>query len=120
MKKYILKEKIEEVDWVVGEVKETNQDGDIRYAIRGVAWYVKSITLHLLLKSGTIEEVKEELPFSVDNPPKEGEKYWYVRTSNNIYYADWGGDDFDVWRLKTNNCFRTEKEAEDWRDNIMK
>ena len=65
------------------------------------------------------EEVEPKLsykPFS----PKEGEKYFYVDTwgdvSSDIYYSV---DSAYKWNAESGNCFRTEEEAEYYRDWLI-
>lgn len=43
---------------------------------------------------------------------EEGENYYYIGTGGHINWAKWGNSDFDNYRLKHNNAFHTEKEAE--------
>jgi len=43
---------------------------------------------------------------------EEGENYYYIGTGGHINWAKWGNSDFDNYRLKHKNAFRTEEEAE--------
>lgn len=68
-------------------------------------------------------DVKKELakknvklkPFSVDNPPKEEEHYFYVggeyelKVCNVLWFKE---DGTDISNLTQGNCFRTKEEAE--------
>lgn len=72
--------------------------------------------LLLALDGLSFEKKEEQKPFSVDNPPKEGERYWfigkhyegYLYTNHTVY----GDDIYDNNNLSQNNCFRTKEEAE--------
>lgn len=55
-------------------------------------------------------------PFSVDNPPREFDKYYFVLLNNQEYFfttfTSWRNRKIDKQRLSQNNCFRTREEAE--------
>lgn len=48
--------------------------------------------------------------------PKEGGKYWYINTD----WITWFNDSIDRKRHKMGNCFKTKKEAERKRKQILK
>lgn len=56
-------------------------------------------------KSKLQEKVKEQWP-------KEGDGYYFISDMGEVDFCDWVNDEFDKFRLKTNNVFRTESEAE--------
>lgn len=56
MTKYILKKKIEYIDWEVGEVLETDECGAVETKSE---YRILAIDLHNLLLNGTIEKVEE-------------------------------------------------------------
>lgn len=51
--------------------------------------------------------------------PKKYENYYYVGSDGHIYSADWIGNDDDLFRFNTGNCFKTEQEAIDFKENIL-
>jgi hypothetical protein len=52
--------------------------------------------------------------------PKINDTYWYVSDSGVIVYKKWKNDEYDQYRLKTNNVFKTEEEAKDRLNEIIK
>lgn len=50
--------------------------------------------------------------------PEIDEIYCYVNSNGNIDWAYWYNDEVDNWRYLTNNVFKTEKEAEEYRKKI--
>jgi hypothetical protein len=43
--------------------------------------------------------------------PEEDEGYWYTDSTGAIYCEQWGDQEYDKYRYKTGNIYRTEKEA---------
>lgn len=81
-----------------------------------------------------INELKqkiEELEKEVNSPesegikkgvrwkPEYGEKYYYLDDGGGINYAYWSNDNIDLFRFNTGNCFKTEQEAEDYKENLL-
>ena len=50
---------------------------------------------------------------------KVGDKYWCLDIYGNVVGGLWGGDNVDRYRLKTNNIYQTEKDAEEAYELIM-
>lgn len=50
--------------------------------------------------------------------PKKNEKFWIVNESGQVDWFLWSGDSSDDYAYKTNNCFKTEKEAKQHLNNI--
>lgn len=71
-------------------------------------------TLNELLLA--LDETPEQKPFSVENPPREFDKYYFVLLNNQEYlfttFTSWRNRKIDKQRLSQNNCFRTKEEAE--------
>ena len=81
-----------------------------------------------------IDELKqkiEELEKEVNSPefegikkgvrqkPKYGEKYFFVDSRGYIDYKFWEEIETDLFRFNTGNCFKTEQEAEDYKENLL-
>lgn len=60
------------------------------------------------------KHIKEYLGFKESKKwkPKEGEKYFYLDSSGTIDYDTYIKVDVDIYRVFTNNCFKTKEEAE--------
>ena len=58
-----------------------------------------------------IVEAPDLRPYSLENPPKHGERYWYMRFTGNPARTSWDDTGFDHDCLAIGNCFRTRKEA---------
>ena len=75
----------------------------------------------LILKSAgiTYVDVKKEVEkVKVKWIPKQGEKYYYIKTTGDVDFLYWDGHSHDNGRLTFNNCFRTREEAEEKLDKI--
>jgi len=79
-------------------------------------WIAETLNGLLLALDGlTFEKKEEQKPFSVDNPPKEEEHYFYVggeyelKVCNVLWFKE---DGTDISNLTQGNCFRTKEEAE--------
>ena len=75
-------------------------------------------------KDKIIKELQEKLAeaekIEVDEPkrwkPKDNETFWYVGYDGTVYNSDFG---FDYeWHYLTGNCFKTKKEAEEYKKQI--
>ena len=114
--KYILKEKIPFAKYEVGHVFETDFQGDISYEAEcdGTVSYdtIHPHEILLMVKAGILEEYDETFP-------KKGDVYWFIGSSSNIDWDNNEGLPKDTYRIKTNNCFRTQKEAEKKLKEIM-
>ena len=81
-----------------------------------------------------IDELKqkiEELENEVNSPEFEGvkkgirqmpeyeEKYFFVDSCGNIDYKFWEETETDLFRFNTGNCFKTEQEAEEYKENLL-
>ena len=83
----------------------------------------------LLSKIDEIEKQLEELKNQVNSIEFEGikkcvrqkpeyeEKYFFVDSS--IDYQFWEETKTDLFRFNTGNCFKTEQEAEDYKENLL-
>lgn len=45
--------------------------------------------------------------------PEYGEDYWHADLDGVLDYKPWTGDEFDLRRYNTGNCFKTQSEAEE-------
>ena len=81
-----------------------------------------------------IDELKqkiEELEKEVNSPefegikkgvrqkPEDGEKYFFINSFGEIYHNNWCDDYRDLCRFNIGNCFKTEQEAEDYKENLL-
>lgn len=51
--------------------------------------------------------------------PEINEIYYYLNSLGNICHKIWVNDGEDLFRFNTGNCFKTEKEADDYRENLL-
>lgn len=81
-----------------------------------------------------IDELKqkiEELEKEVNSPefegikkgvrqmPEYGKKYFFVNSRGYIDYKFWEKIETDLFRFNTGNCFKTEQEAEEYKENLL-
>lgn len=64
----------------------------------------------LSLSVGEVKENKLEFEFD--------DRYWSVNSDGEVFRAWWQNTFTDNFCLNTNNCFRTKKEAEQYKENI--
>ena len=108
--KYKLLKPIKGLDWKVGEEKEASRrDGGI-YAME-----IRGVDIALLEHCGFIEEVKE---WKADELNLDDE-YWFIDDFGLCKSSIWYNDDPDKFRLKTNNIFQSEADAEKRLKEIM-
>ena len=50
--------------------------------------------------------------------PQEGDDYYFLTSDDCIEEESWYGDEFDCFRYDIGNCFRTEEEAEWYREHL--
>lgn len=67
------------------------------------------------VNSPDFDEVKK----GVRQKPKVGERYFYVDSCGSIDYEFWQETETDLFRFNTGNCFKTEQEAEDYKENLL-
>ena len=106
----------------VGEELIANEDGFILTAGDSVDEYTRrgrciySETIAILLHLGFIEEVgavKEKFV------PREGEIYYCITDIGKIYYTK-NNTDHDKIKIGIGNCYRTEAEALEARERVLK
>lgn len=61
----------------------------------------------------------KEIKKSVRQMPKYDERYYYISDSGVIISTPWYSTDSDIFRFNTGNCFKTEQEAKDYKENIL-
>lgn len=61
----------------------------------------------------------EGIKKGVRQMPEYDERYYYIDDSGVIISTPWYGTDSDIFRFNTGNCFKTEQEAEDFKENIL-
>lgn len=74
-----------------------------------------------------LAEVKEQVNYielegikkGVRQKPKVGERYFYVDSCGSIDYKFWQETETDLFRFNTGNCFKTEQEAEEYKENLL-
>lgn len=62
-----------------------------------------------------IEGIKK----SVRQIPEVGDKYFFINSDGFIRWTIWHNNKFDLFRFNTGNCFKTEKEAEEYKENLL-
>lgn len=112
MKKYKVLRAWEGVE--VGDELKTYKDGFVRYSGPLITPLDVALALHL----GFIEEVgavkKERFV------PKKGKKYWFLTDDVKPCPSSYYGDEIDKTRIKIRNCYRTEAEALEARERVLK
>jgi len=103
----------------VGEELKSNHHGVTSYSdsFGGNHFTIKPHEIAILLHLGFIEEVEAVKKKFV---PKDGDKYWYVSEFCNV---DWhyNDDDYsDEKYIRLGNCYRTEAEALEARERVLK
>lgn len=80
----------------------------------------KAVMLLMLKARGvTYSDIKEETKkVKVKRVPKQGEKYYYIKTTGDVDFLYWDGHSHDNGRLAFNNCFRTREEAKEKLEKI--
>lgn len=61
----------------------------------------------------------EGIKKGVRQKPEDGEEYLFIDSFGEIYHNDWCGDYQDLFRYNTGNCFKTEQEALDYKENLL-
>ena len=51
--------------------------------------------------------------------PKKDENYFFLGGDGGIYPETYLGDGIDLFRFNTGNCFKSEQEAKDYRENLL-
>jgi len=64
-------------------------------------------------------ELVEQYKVKQGDWPQNGELYHFVDSSGGLACVHFSGDNFDKWHKSSGNCFRTEKEAEHYRDYLV-
>ena len=69
-----------------------------------------------------IEELKNQvnsIEFERIKKPEYGERYYYLSDEGVVTSTNWYGIESDIFRFNTGNCFKTEQEAEDYKENLL-
>lgn len=74
-----------------------------------------------------IEELEKEVKSNKDEGIKKGvrwqpilgKKYFYLDDRGTIRCVEWQYDDEDIFRFNIGNCFKTEQEAEEYKENLL-
>lgn len=90
MNKQELQNKIEDLEKQLAEVKEQVNSIEFEGIKKGVRW-----------------------------KPKCGVVYFYLKHDGYIGSTHWGIEDTDLFRFNTGNCFKTEQEAEEYKENLL-
>lgn len=61
----------------------------------------------------------EEIKKGVRQMPEMNKKYFYIDGSGCIVSEIWTNSSPDLFRFNTGNCFKTEQEAEDYKENLL-
>lgn len=76
---------------------------------------LKELIENELEKVEKIEEIKK----GVRQKPEEGEIYFYLSSDGNIECTTWRQDAVDLYRFNTGNCFKTEQEVKEYKENLL-
>lgn len=52
--------------------------------------------------------------------PEDGDTYWHLNLYGEVARNTWNGDWYDLTHYKANNCFKTEKWAEENKEIVIK
>jgi len=81
-------------------------------------WLYRPLDLAVALHLGFIEEVgavkKEKFV------PKRGDKYYYIDAYGDCMQMNYEYDDYDRMLISIHNCYRTEAEALEARERVLK
>ena len=61
----------------------------------------------------------EGIKKGVRQKPEDGEEYFFIDSFGEIYHNDSDDDYHDLFRYNTGNCFKTEQEAEYYKENLL-
>ena len=67
------------------------------------------------VNSPEFDEVKK----GVRQKPECGVVYFYLKHDGYIGSTHWGIEDTDLFRFNTGNCFKTEQETKDFKENLL-
>ena len=67
------------------------------------------------VNSPEFNEVKKGVRYH----PKNGEGYFYIASDGEIIWTRWYNTISDLSRFKLGNCFKTRKEAKEYRENLL-
>lgn len=78
-----------------------------------VNWCGETSTVEELNAKGWLPCTAEEAGMPAEKwKPNNGDRYWLIDSIGKIDSLLWDGSEFDIWKVKTDNCFRTKEEAE--------
>lgn len=74
-----------------------------------------------------LAELKEQINYievegikkGIRQRPKIGEIYYFLGDNGYIYNTEWEDFKEDLFRFNTDNCFKTEQEAKDYKENLL-
>lgn len=61
----------------------------------------------------------EGIKKGVRQKPKKDENYFFLGGDGGIYPETYLGDGIDLFRFNIGNCFKTEQEAEEYKENLL-
>ena len=56
---------------------------------------------------------------NIRQKPKKGEVYYFLDSAGYVSHTYWTGSEDDLFRFNVGNCFTTEKEANDFKENLL-
>lgn len=62
-----------------------------------------------------IEGIKK----GVRQMPEVGDKYFFINSDGLVIWSIWRNNKSDLFHFNTGNCFKTEEEAEDYKENLL-
>lgn len=71
------------------------------------------------LKEQVNSSESEGIEKGVRQRPKIGEIYYFLGDNGYIYNTEWEDFKEDLFRFNTDNCFKTEQEAKDYKENLL-
>lgn len=56
---------------------------------------------------------------NIRQKPKKGEVYYFLDSAGYVSHTYWTGSEDDLFRFNIGNCFTTEEEANDFKENLL-
>ena len=99
-----------------GKMQEASQQMNKQQILEQIDELKQKIeVLEKKVNSPEFEGIKK----SVRQMPKKGEVYYFVDSAGYVSHTYWAGGEEDLFRFNTGNCFKTEQEAIDFKENLI-
>lgn len=93
-------------DEILDQINKTNE-------------YLIKVEHKLNLIKNDLQKELEELNKPKRWKPEVRDFYWFINPHGEVVETDWLSDNYDKFRYKTRNCFKTKEEAEDELERIL-